>query len=777
MNEILGIIGRIKKAAALENKMGYKNAAVFGGFSAFVVTSLEKVNDYVKKELSACNREINEFRLLMKEYAGHEKPGRESLVNKLLRLAAILEKELHSDLRLLKSIGPKRLKLLNKMGIKTVQELLYHFPRRYEDRSRLKKFHQLRDGETETVMGRVAGCQDLRPRRGLTITKAALHDGTSLGYAVWFNQPYIKKQIPPGTEMLVTGKVERKFGGIQITVTDFETLDKDDPIHTGRIVPVYPATEGLPTRGLRTIMKNAVDGFVAAEEEFLPEGIMKRYGFLNLPVALSAVHFPESMEVAEEARRRFIFEELFLLQLGVGLIKSVESAEPGIVHKKSGPLTDRLMKTLPFPLTGAQKRVLQEIYNDMEEVKPMNRLVQGDVGSGKTIIAAAALVKTVESGYQGTMMAPTEILAGQHFDGLRELLQPLGIEVDLLTGSLVRSEKRQVMEDIKEGRVDIVVGTHAVIQDEVEFRRLGLAVTDEQHRFGVKQRAKLKEKGSHPDVLVMTATPIPRTLALTVYGDLDISVIDQLPPGRRPVRTYWINDAARKKVYKFIREQVSGGRQVYYVCPLVEESDKIDVQAAVELAARLREQIFPELRVGLMHGRLKQDEKDTVMRLFKNGAIDILVATTVVEVGVDVPNATVIVIEDADRFGLAQLHQLRGRVGRGAHQSYCILTANPATEEGRARMDVMQSTCDGFVIAEEDLKLRGPGEFFGTRQSGIPDLKIADIIRDVKVLLAAREVALKLLKEDPALDKPGHLRLRQKLKQKFEGTDNYIKIS
>jgi len=374
-------------------------------------------------------------------------------------------------------------------------------------------------------------------------------------------------------------------------------------------------------------------------------------------------------------------------------------------------------------------------------------------------------------------MTPTEILAGQHYEGLQELLRPLGIRVALLTGGLSKSEKTKIIDDLKQGRVDIVVGTHAVIQDEVEFQQLGLAVTDEQHRFGVKQRARLKQKGYNPDVLVMTATPIPRTLALTVYGDLDISIIDELPPGRLPIKTNWISSSTKSKVYKFIREQVNRGRQVYYICPLVEESDKIEVQAAVELAETLRTKVFSDLRIGLMHGRLKQDEKDEVMRNFKNGELNILVATTVVEVGVNVLNATVIVIEDADRFGLAQLHQLRGRVGRDSFQSYCILVASPSTEEGRARMKIMQSTCDGFVIAEEDLKLRGPGEFFGTRQSGLPDLKIADIIKDVQTLQLARKEALKLLESDPELKNEENIRLREEISRRFMGTDNYIKTS
>ncbi len=672
-----------------------------------------------------------------------------------------------TELQFLKSVGPKRVQLLKKLGINTVEELLYHFPRRYEDRSLLKKFSQLKDGDTETILGTVAGCQDIRPRKGLTITKVAIYDGSSMGYAVWFNQPYIKKQIPQGTEILVTGKVARKFSYIQISVVDFEILDNDDPIHTGRIIPVYPATEGLQTKALRSIMKFAVEQYGFAQDEFLPRYLLQKYKFYTLSEALSKIHFPEKMEDVNEARRRLVFEELFLLQTGISLQKVSNHNEQGIRHKKNGPLVNKFLQKLPFVLTRAQLQVLNEICRDMEENRPMNRLLQGDVGSGKTVIAAAALTKTVENGYQGALMAPTEILAEQHWQGMQELFQPLGIQVALLTGSLNKNEKHKTIEGIKEGRTDIVVGTHSVIQDEVEFCKLGLAITDEQHRFGVKQRAKLKGKGYHPDVLVMTATPIPRTLALTVYGDLDISVIDELPPGRLPVKTYWITEQMINRVHKFIRQHVQNGKQVYYICPLVEESDKIDVSAAVELAETLQAKVFPDLAIGLMHGRLKQETKEAVMREFRNGTLHILVSTTVVEVGVDVPNATIIIIQDADRFGLAQLHQLRGRVGRSTDQAYCILVANPSTGEGKARMKIMQSTSDGFVIAEEDLKLRGPGEFFGTRQSGMPDLKIADLIKDIKVLQTAREEAQDLVSQDPGLSKPENAGLKEKVMEKF----------
>lgn len=811
MNDVLKIYNKLNEAVKVEIKMGYKNAAVFGGFNAFALSTLDKLpiaslikaeqqlavgmirrglENYASISVRDRAKVIKELHVMLdalspklKQPISNNKPKKLSPKASIVKTAsakATVDNPANlkvKDLQYIKNVGPKRLRLLNRIGINSIEDLLYHFPRRYEDRSTIKKFHQLIDGDTDTVMGTVLSHQDIKPRKGMTITKAAIHDGMSIGYAVWFNQPYVKKQIPQGNKIIFTGKVDRKYGSVHVTVMDFETVDNDDILHSGRIVPVYPTTEGLQPRVLRTIIKSALDDFGQDFDEFLPPSIMVKYNFLDLFTSLNQIHFPDKLENIAKARKRLVFEEFFLLQLGVGLMKADEIKEDGVRHKKDGPLLANFNKSLPFPLTNAQRRVIKEIFADMESDTPMNRLVQGDVGSGKTIVAASALVKCVESGFQGAMMAPTEILAGQHYEGLSELLVPLGIKVALLSGGLSKGERGKVIQDIKEGRVDIVVGTHAIIQEEIEFFRLGLAITDEQHRFGVKQRAKLKEKGSSPDLLVMTATPIPRTLALTVYGDLDVSVIDELPPGRQEIKTFWINSRMKDRVYKFIRDQVSAGRQVYYVCPLVEESEKIDITAAVELAEFLQTRVFPDLKVGLMHGRLKQDVKDLVMREFKNGNIDILVATTVVEVGVNVPNSTLIVIDNADRFGLAQLHQLRGRVGRGAFQSYCILIADPSTEEGKARMNIMQKTTDGFLIAEEDLKIRGPGEFFGTKQSGMPDLKIADIIKDVKILQVARDEALKLINSDPGLNKPEHSKLKTKVIEKFRSTDNYFKIS
>lgn len=688
-------------------------------------------------------------------------------------------KSITGNLQYIKNVGPERAKLLHKLGLETINDLLYHFPRKYEDRSNLKKSYELIDGEIETISGTVVASQDIKPRKGLTITKIGIHDGTGLIYGVWFNQPYIKKQIKTGSKIIISGKVEKKFGAIQLMVNDFELDDGvQDSIHTARIVPYYPNTERLPQKVLRTIIKNVVDTYAASVEESLPNSLLHKYKLPGIVPALQNIHFPEKIELAVKARKRFAFEELLLLQLGIAILKQgTQKNVHGIKHEPNGALVSQFLQNLPFTLTQAQDKVLADIITDMESTKPMNRLIQGDVGSGKTIIAAIALLKTIDSGYQGAMMAPTEILAEQHYLSLREMFAALNIEIALLKGHMPKKEKKRLTDEIKSGQIRLAIGTHALIQDEVEFKSLGLAVTDEQHRFGVKQRALLQEKGYNSDVLVMTATPIPRTLALTVYGDLDISLVNELPPGRIPVQTHMIKNSERQRIYKFIRQQVNQGRQIYIVCPLVEESEKIDLEAASKMAEYLQEEIFPELKIALLHGRMKSDEKESIMHAFRQNEVQILVSTTVIEVGVNIPNASVMVIEDADRFGLAQLHQLRGRVGRGAHQSHCILVANPKTDEGRARMNIMVKTSDGFVIAEEDMKLRGPGDFFGTRQSGLPELKVADILRDIKILEVARKEAFAIIAADPELKAPENILLKEHLLEKFKGNWSYINIS
>ncbi|NPV73293.1 MAG: ATP-dependent DNA helicase RecG [Pelotomaculum sp.] len=677
----------------------------------------------------------------------------------------------------LKMVGQRRASALQKLGIATVKDLLYHFPRRYDDRTVLRPAWACAQGEVATVGGTVLAAQDLKPRRGLTVTKLALHDGSGTFYAVWFNQPFIKKNLPPGTRVFVTGKVEKGYGAVTVAVEEYEADDGRDRLSTGRLVPVYPLAGRLTQRMLRAMVKSALDEVKGKEADFLPESLLKKFNLPCLGTALSAVHFPQNMEEAGAARRRFIFEELFLFQLALAMRrKDISGRRKLHTYLPEGKLTQAFKSSLPYRLTGEQEKVWKEISNDMDSPVPMHRLLQGDVGAGKTVISTLALLKAVESGLQGALMAPTEILAEQHYLGMRNYLGPIGVEAGLLTGGTGRKKRKELLERIRSGDLKLVVGTHALLQEGVDFKNLGLVVVDEQHRFGVRQRATLQNKGLYPDTLVMTATPIPRTMAMTLYGDLDISIINGLPPGRQPVKTYAVVPAALPKAYHLVREQVRRGRQAYIVCPLVEESEKVDLEAAVELAEKLAAGEFRDCRLGLLHGQMKAEEKDKVMTSFRQGEIQILVTTTVIEVGVDVPNATVMIILDADRFGLAQLHQLRGRVGRGSHQSYCILVADPKTEEGRARLKAMVRISDGFALAEEDLRLRGPGEFCGTRQSGLPEFKIADLLRDWKVLQAARQEALAWVEEDPHLKNPVSRMLADEIRARFEGTGSYIGV-
>lgn len=646
----------------------------------------------------------------------------------------------NQSIQYIKGVGPAKANLLTKLGIFTIGNLLEHYPKRYEDRSQLKKINSLTDGQVETFRGKVLSSAESKPRPGLRLTKITVGDCSGVAQLVWFNQPHIKKRYQPGMEVLVAGKV-KNFYQVEIHNPEIEIILNSEPLDTGRIIPVYSASESINQRFLRKLVSQVLhdyqDGY-----EILPENIIKQFSLINRRLAFENIHFPSNMELLAQARRRLVFEELYLLQCGLLFLKKQHrSTHIGIKHGLDGSLSAKARELLPFILTDDQQQVLSEVRLDMEDSAPMQRLVQGDVGSGKTIIAALALLKTVENGYQGAMMVPTEILAEQHFKTLSELFEPMGIRVSMLTGKLTRKAREHVLSKLRDGLVDVVIGTHALIQDAVEFKYLGLVVTDEQHRFGVRQRGILQEKGKMPDVLVMTATPIPRTMALTVYGDLDVSSIRQLPPGRKPIKTFVRGSGRRQLVYEFIVNEVKNGRQAYIVCPLVEESDKIDAQSAVELHEQLVQTHLKDIACGLVHGKMKSADKDMVMNAFYNGEIQVLVATTVIEVGVNAPNATVMVIEGAERFGLAQLHQLRGRIGRGEHQSYCILLSDNKNPETQERLTIMTKTNDGFVLAEEDLKLRGPGQFFGTRQHGLPDLKIADIVSDISIFIEAKYAA------------------------------------
>lgn len=670
----------------------------------------------------------------------------------------------------LKTVGPKRAVILHKLGIRTVKDLLYYFPRDYEDRSWIKPVYKCVHGEQATLTGTVTGVQELKPRRGLTITRLALNSETGIFYGVWFNQPYIKKQFSAGLKVLLTGKIELAFGRVQVQVTDYEILNGGELLHGGRIVPVYSLTEQLNQRLLRSIVKMALDEWAEKIKEFLPAVLINKYSLPTLPRALSQIHFPSSFDEAQKAKERFIFEELFLFQTALALHrKRLTRQYKPHRYVKYPSLVQDFLKTLPFTLTADQNRAWREISRDMDQPYPVYRLLQGDVGSGKTVVSVLFLLKAAGSGLQGALMVPTEILAEQHFLNLRRLLAPLGIQLGLLSGSLRKKERTALLEQLQAGKISLVVGTHALIQEEVKFKQLAAVVIDEQHRFGVRQRARLQHKGQLPDVLVMTATPIPRTLALTLYGDLEISTIYELPPGRRPVRTYARFPHDLVNIYSFVREQVKKGCQAYIICPLVEESERIDVQAAVELAAELSSAVsFKDCRLALLHGQLKAEEKERIMEAYRCGEVDLLVATTVVEVGVDVPNASVMVILDAHRFGLAQLHQLRGRVGRGNCQSYCILVSDVRSGTAGERLAAMTGMTDGFALAEEDLRLRGPGELMGTRQSGLPDFKIADLVRDWHVLQHARQEAVELLENDPGLENRENNLLQEELRSRFK---------
>jgi len=679
---------------------------------------------------------------------------------------------LDTRLQYLKGVGPQRASQLERKGLRTVEDALFFLPLRHEDRTRLTPFSGLVPGQVHTSAGDIVGVSAPPPGRRRLPLSVMLRDASGFATASWFGSGYLARVLKRGQRLVLHGKVGRFRGALTFQHPDYEIVesDDDDRLHTGRLVPVYSLTEGLPQRPLRRLMWQIVEEFAGDLEESLPESVRRARGLMGLAEAVRAAHFPPSEKILEAARQRLAFDDFLLLQLGLAILRSRTTRAAGLAMNPRGELVTRLRASLSYALTRAQERVWDEIRRDLAAPFPMHRLLQGDVGSGKTVVAAHAVLTAVEAGYQAAVMAPTEILAEQHFMTFHQLLAPLGVPLTLLTSSLKARERSARRAAIASGELACVVGTHALVQEGVAFRRLGLAVVDEQHRFGVEQRARLRAKGAAPDLLVMTATPIPRTLALTLYGDLDVSVLDELPPGRRPVVTVTRSEARRGKIYEFLREQVSAGRQIYVVYPLVEESELIDLKAATDMARHLQEVVFPDLRIGLLHGRLSFEDKERVMRAFKAGEVHILVSTTVIEVGIDVPNASVMVVEHAERFGLSQLHQLRGRVGRGPWKSYCILLAAGApAEEARRRIDAMVQTNDGFRIAEVDLEIRGPGEFFGTRQSGLPEFRVADLLRDGAVLEDARRQAQAIVAVDRDLRLPEHRGLRAALLSRWRG--------
>ena len=683
---------------------------------------------------------------------------------------------LNKDIQYVKGIGPKKASKLNKLGIFTINDLIYYFPRQYEDRNKLKKICQLEDKEKATIRAIISSIETSTPRKGLSITKLSVRDETGFAKLVFFNQDYIVKSFKSGDTILVFGKVKKDFNGVELSSCEVEQMS-NNPKSTCGIMPIYPLTYGLTNKELMGIIKTIFTNEQIVVKEYLPKRIIEKYKLCSIDYAIKNLHNPTNKESLKIALYRMVFEEFLILQLGLFLFKNGVVEKDGIYFNRHDNLK-AILDSLPFKLTNAQNRAFNEILDDMASNKVMNRLVQGDVGSGKTVVALLSLANCVLNGYQGALMAPTEILAEQHYISLNETLSQFGMNIGLLVGSLTKKQKENILEKVKNKEIDILIGTHALIEDKVEFNNLGIVITDEQHRFGVRQRNKLSEKGYNPDILVMTATPIPRTLALILYGDLDISIIDELPPGRQPIETIAVYKDKRDKAYNsLVREEVEKGRQVYIVCPLVEESEAIEAKSAVELVEELRSEYFSDLRLGLLHGKMKPSEKDEIMKSFKNRELDILVSTTVIEVGVNVPNATLMIIENAERFGLAQLHQLRGRVGRGKHKSYCILIYSSKSEVCSQRMGIMEETTDGFKISEKDLEIRGPGEFFGTRQHGLPELRVANIFKHMKILKLAQKEARYIISEDLKLQNYENKKLKQEVLKKFENRLEEISLN
>ena len=674
---------------------------------------------------------------------------------------------INESIQYVKGIGPKKAEKLNRLGIYTIKDLPYYFPRQFEDRSIIKKIAQLEDEEKVTVKALITNIESYTPKKGMTITRIDVKDDTGFAKLTFFNREYIKNTFRVGDSILAFGKVKKNGRFVELNSCELEYLSSS-PKNIGKLMPVYPLSYGITNKDIMNTIRMVFENKDIRIPEYMPEHLMKKYRLCGIEYAIKNIHFPKDKESLKVALYRLIFEELLVLQLGLFMYKGGSSDKKGIVFKRDSRLDD-VLESLPFKLTRAQSRALNEIIDDMCSEKVMNRLVQGDVGSGKTVVALLALAECVFNGYQGALMAPTEILAQQHYESFTETFEDIGINVELLTGSVTKKQKEGILQRVKDGEVDILIGTHALIEDNVEFENIGLVITDEQHRFGVRQRGKLSSKGVSPDILVMTATPIPRTLALILYGDLDISIIDELPPGRQPIETIAVEKKKRDKVYNsLVRREVDKGRQVYIVCPLVEESETLDITSATETAEEIKRDFFPDLRVGLLHGKMKPSEKDAIMTAFKNHELDILVSTTVIEVGVNVPNSTLMIIENAERFGLAQLHQLRGRVGRGKHQSYCVLIYGSNSEVCRKRMDIMEETNDGFKISEKDLEIRGPGEFFGTMQHGVPELKIANLFKHMKILKTVQQEARIIIGDDPTLDFKEYRGLKREIESKFK---------
>lgn len=783
------------KVLDLEKQQNYEDRAVIGGLGKFLQVWQENL---AKQNLTASERAIaDEVLSILEGYAAISKSERAQAVSQVLAKVTGRSTEsappsagrppeekpkpeprpqpsVDQPVSTLKGISQIYTRRLARLGVHTIEDLLYLFPRRYDDFSALKTISQLQYGEQVTIVGTIWQTKNRETRQGPTVTRSIISDGTGTIEVTWFNQPYLEAQLKPGRNIVISGKVDEYLGRLTFVSPEWEPLQKT-LLHTGRLVPVYPLTEGIVQKWLRRTIKAVLDEWADKLVDALPTSLRLRYNLLDLATSIRQIHFPDNKNMLERARHRLSFEEFLLIQLGVLRQRYLWQRQPGKPLLVDEGLMEAAIAALPFSLTEAQRRAWQEIKQDLQRDRPMSRLLQGDVGSGKTVVALLAMLVAVANGTQAAMMAPTEILAEQHYRTVTKLLGQMAespalrdligrVQVRLLTGSTPSREKEEIYRQMADGEANLVIGTHALIQEGVSFHDLTLIIIDEQHRFGVSQRAALRQKSYNPHVLVMSATPIPRSLALTIFGDLDLSIIDELPPGRQRVITRWLDPLERERAYAFVKSQIEKGRQAFIICPLIEESDRSDAKAATAEYERLQEQVFPTLRLGLLHGRMKGSKKEEVMAAFERGEYHILVSTSVVEVGIDVPNATVILVEGANRFGLAQLHQFRGRVGRGEHQSYCLLLSDTPTEGAEQRLRIIESTHDGFALAEEDLKMRGPGEFFGTRQSGLPDLKVAQV-SDLRVLEKARQAASELFAQDPLLEKPEHRLLAAKVER------------
>jgi ATP-dependent DNA helicase RecG len=680
-----------------------------------------------------------------------------------------LQKSLSDSVQYLKGVGPARAKTLARLEIKSLRDLIFFFPRRYEDRRKLEPIASAELGKYQTLRGEISAVYLRRTKRGLSIFEITLADKSGKIRLVWFNQPYLVKLFKKGQELIVYGKIEQ-FGHLQINNPEYEILraDKDAWLQMGRIVPIYSLTQSLSQRYLRILIKRALDEYLPLISDYLPAEIKNQRNLWPLKPALRSMHFPFDLAALEKARQRIIFDEMFLLELALGLRKeSLAQEKRQWEYTFSGKLKQTFLENLPFKLTAGQEKVIREIEQDLASEKPMNRLLQGDVGSGKTVVALSAALVAIQSGYQAVIMAPTEILAQQHFLTVQQLISPLNVQTVLLTSSLKPAQRKQTYTKIKDGSAQLIVGTHSLLEKGVDFQRLALAVVDEQHKFGVAQRSALRDKGLKPDVLVMSATPIPRSLALTLYGDLDISLIPDKPSGRVNVKTLWVSEEDRNSLYEFMKEKIFQGNQAYVVYPLVEASDKIELRAAKTMYKKLKAEVFSQFSVGLIYGAMKSEEKEKTMRLFKEKKIQLLVATVIIESGIDVPQANLMLIEHPERFGLSQLHQLRGRIGRGNEPSWCLLISETTSELAQKRIKAFVELQDGFRLSEIDLNIRGPGEFFGSRQHGEAYFQLADLIKDEQILEDARKTAFALAEKDHTLSK--YPLLRKILAEKFSG--------